>query len=53
MQQADSLNSPEWLDHFFEIINILEQEKQESLKQIRKAENVRKAKLSKSSRYID
>ena len=53
MQHTESTNSPEWLDNFFEIVNILEQEKQESIKQARKAENIAKAKISKASRYID
>jgi hypothetical protein len=53
MQQAENKNPQEWLDNFFEIVDILEQEKQESIKQAKKAENVRKAKISKASRYID
>jgi hypothetical protein len=46
-------NLPEWLNNFFEIVNILEQENQESIRQAKKAENIAKAKISKASRYID
>jgi type IV secretory pathway VirB4 component len=53
IQQTNLENLPEWLNNFFEIVNILEQEKQESIKQAKKAENIAKAKISKASRYID
>jgi type IV secretion system protein VirB4 len=53
IQQTDLANLPEWLNNFFEIVNILEQENQESIRQAKKAENIAKAKISKASRYID
>jgi type IV secretion system protein VirB4 len=53
IQQSENQKPQELLDNFFEIVEILEQEKQESIKQVKKAENIRKAKLSKASRYID
>jgi type IV secretion system protein VirB4 len=45
--------SDEWIDQFFDIINILEEERLTEIKNKQKEDSIKRAKLSKASRYID